>query len=332
MLLINLNQDKSEFNSYISNTLLENIKKSLNLNKKIILYLNKRWEYSSLICENCNYLYKCDNCDVSMIVHKYPEKLICHICNNSKNIPKKCIKCNNETLKKVWIWTQQIEDFLKKYFPENKVFRFDTDVIKNKTEKNNALENIEKSDIIIWTKMITTWYDFRWIWTIWVILLEQELLIPKYDTEEKVYQNIKQLIWRWNRRWEKTDILIQTFIPENQIIKNIFESNYKEYFIKTLEERKIFNYPPYSEMIILEYRDKDIKKTKEFIEKLKIKLDKENEKKQDKNIEIILNSNSIKRNNSYHSKIILKWKNIREFLKCIKNEILKIPNLVVIFE
>lgn len=331
MYLVNLSQDKSKINQYISNTLLKEIKKALLDDKKIILYLNKRWEYSSLICNKCNHLYKCKNCDVSMIVHKFPQKLICHICGENKDIPTKCEKCNSiwETLQKVWIWTQQIEDALKKEFPNYKTFRFDTDTVKSKAEKENALDNLEKSDIIIGTKMITTGFDFKWIWLIWVILLEQELLIPKYNTEEKVYSNIKQLLWRWSRNWEVSNVVIQTFIPENEIIKSITNSNYKDFFIKTLEERKLFNYPPFSEMLTLEYRHKSQEKAKNFMINLKNKLDIE---KQDKNIEITLVPNPSKKYNQYYYKIILKWEKLRDFLTVIKPEIFRNSSLVVIFE
>jgi len=70
MLIINLNQNKSDLNYYISGTLLENIEKNLKQNKKTILYLNKRGSFSSLICEDCQYYYKCKNCDVSLTVHE----------------------------------------------------------------------------------------------------------------------------------------------------------------------------------------------------------------------------------------------------------------------
>ena len=99
MLLVNLSQDKSRLSQYLSNTLLKDIDRSLKEKKKVILYLNKRWEYSSLICNNCNHLYKCQNCDASMNVHKYPAQLICHICNAVKKIPIKCEKCGKSTRK-----------------------------------------------------------------------------------------------------------------------------------------------------------------------------------------------------------------------------------------
>ncbi len=481
MLIVNLNQNKSNINYYISSTLLENIENNLKLNKKIILYLNKRWSFSSLICEDCQYYYKCKNCDVSLTVHEREWKLACHLCWASWNTPLSCSKCNWNHLKKIWVWTQQIEDSLRSYFKSphsvspigreaatelwNKkdmildqkeyspryivelskklrktqtkakeflweilrnrkfnnlkfrrqhpfwryiadfyckeinlvieldweihkktqeydkirdeiiekynvkilrfqnndvfndlkkilkdirehiplpmgearwwqekvnIFRFDLDSIKNKTEKQKALNNLEEANIIIATKMITTGFDFKNIWLIWIILAEQEFSFPSYNSEEKAYINLKQLIWRWNRLWEKTEIILQTFIPDNEIIKSLSEKNYKTFFIDTLQERKLFNYPPFTEMLTLEYRYKSEQKAYDFMLNLKNKLDLLNTN--DFNIEIILNKQSFKKYNQYFIKIILKWDNLRDFILNIKSEIFRNSNLSVIFE
>lgn len=327
MLLVNLNLDKSKINKYLSNTLITNIDNCLKNDKKIILYLNKRWEYSSLICEKCNHLYKCKYCDNSMSIHW--ENMICHICNYNQKIEKKCEVCSSEKLQKVWVWTLQIENSIKNLYPNINVFRLDTDIVKNKSDKEKALENIKNAQIIIWTKMITTWFDFKNIWLIWVILIEQELQVSKYNTSEKVYSNIKQLIWRWSRNWEETDFIIQSFISENELVKDIVYDNYKEFFIKTLKERQVFNYPPFCEFATLEYRNKDIEKGLKYIEKIKETLDKNNK---NNDFIIILNPNYTKKYNQYYYKIIIKWNNIRNFLKVIKNVIFKDSNLVIIFE
>jgi len=328
MKLINLTIDKSKLTPYLSNTLLVKIEEVLNKWEKVILYLNKRWQYNSLICKDCQNLVKCDNCDISMYVHKYPTKLICHICSNTKEIPLSCDKCHWNNLDKVWVWTQQIEENLNKIYSDKKIFRFDTDTMKTKKSKEDALNILDNSDIIIGTKMITTWFNFKKVWLIWVILIEQELQIAEYNTEETVYTNIKQLIWRWARVWQKTDFLIQSFIPENEIIKSIVEDNYKKFFIKTLEERKIFSYPPFWEIAILEFRDKSQIKSIEFMEKLKNKLD---IVLVNNDIEVIFNKNTMKKFNQYFTKIVLKWNELRKTLEIIKPEIIRNRWLSIIF-
>lgn len=324
---IDLTKDKSKKSEYLSETLLSKIENSLKQNKKAILYINKRWAYNLLICEDCNDLKKCPRCDISLHVHINPLKLICHHCSYEKEFPLTCDNCNSTNLKKIWVWTQHIEETIKKFFFGKKVFRMDTDSIKNIKEKNEALENIKNADIIIWTKMITTGFDFRDIWVIWIILLEQELQIPKYDTEEKIYSNIKQLIWRWWRIWDETDIIIQTFIPNNEMIKSIVELNYKDFFKKTLEERKLFNYPPFCEIVTLRYKDKSSENALNNMKNLKEKIEKFN----NWDFEIILNSNTFKRNNQFFAQIIIKWNNIRTFLENIKKDIFEEKDLTVIF-
>lgn len=331
MLLVNLNQDYNTKNCYFSNTLLSNIEENIKNNKKSILYLNKRWDYSALICESCQYIYKCSNCDVSLNVHNYPAKMICHLCAEKQEVPHKCKECNSSTLKKIWVGTQQVEKFLIDYFAWKNVniFRFDADVIKNKTEKESALERLHNSDIIIGTKMITTGFDFSNVWLVCVMLLEQELLIPGYNTQEKIYSNITQLLWRWWRKGETSEILIQTYLPENEIIKTITEKNYKEFFIATLGERKMFHYPPFKQMATLEYRHKSEEKAHDFIVKLQNKLNGYNT---ENNYEIIMTHNSFKKYNQYYFKIIIKWDNMRDFIKNIKSDILKNSSLSLIFE
>jgi primosomal protein N' (replication factor Y) len=192
------------------------------------------------------------------------------------------------------------------------------------------LETLNNADIIIGTKMITTGFNFDKVWLIWVILLEQELQIPKYNTVESVYINIRQLIWRGWRVGQKTDFIIQSFIPENDLVQSIIYDNYREFFIETLNERKLFNYPPYWEVATLEYRHSSEKKSEEFMEKLYNKLLIENT--WEEKVEIIFNKKSIKKINQYYYKIIIKWDKVRNFIEKIKPEIIRNSGLVVIFD
>ncbi len=328
MYLVNLNLDKSDVSPYLSTTLLNSIEKQLAEWKKTILYINKRGAFSSMVCGDCSYLFECHQCDSSMNVHYHPDMLTCHLCGHKEALPKVCKSCNSSNIKSVWVGTQQVEEALEKYFPENKIFRFDSDSMKNKTDKATAVEQISAAEIIIGTKMITTGFDFDNIGLIWVILIEAELKIPKYNTHEKVYNNITQLLWRGGRKWSKTDYIIQTFIPNNTLITHITSDNYKEFFLHTLEERKLFWYPPFKQFAIIEYRHANREKSIDFLAKVSKKL----EKTISEHTEIIKNPNVFKKHNQYFSTIIVKWTNIREDLQTIKSDIFSNSGLTIHFE
>lgn len=327
--IINLSQDGSKINRFLSNTLLKKIEESLKRKEKIILYINKRWEYSSLVCKDCQKNFKCPNCDISLSIHKNPPLMMCHTCWYKREIFLRCPFCQSVNLENIWVGTEQIERDIKKLFKEANILRFDFDSIKNVGEKKEALQKIKEADIIIGTKMISTWFDLQNIALIGIILLEQELSLSHYKQEEKVYQNIKQLIGRGERLGWKTEILIQTFIPENDIVESICEKNYNDFFQKSLKERKLFHYPPFYDFTRLEYRDINKEKAFDFIKKIKNKLDLLNKEQK---YEIILSPEPRKKYNQFHYQIIIKWENNRNFLENIKEEIMRNKNFIAIFD
>lgn len=103
--------------------------------------------------------------------------------------------------------------------------------------------------------MLTTGFDLPNVGLIAVVLLEQELSFPQYNKEEKLYTSLKQLSGRGERKGQETDIILQTFIPKNPLINLIVEGNYKVFLTETLKERKEFEYPPFTEIATLDYRD-----------------------------------------------------------------------------
>lgn len=329
--IVNLSQTPSSKQKYISPLLTQKINESLEKKEKVILYLNKRGMHSSLICKDCQILYKCINCDTCLTVHKTPPTLLCHICWHKEEIPLTCKSCHGNNLEKIGFWTQQIEESIENLFPKAQIFRFDHDSTKNKSGKQDANRLLENANIIVGTKMITTWFDFENVGVIGVILLEQELSIPEYNIEERVYQNIKQLIGRGGRKGKECEVIIQTYIPENESIKTITEKNYNVFVQDTLQERKTFWYPPYKELIRIEYRDENKEKAMLFLKKIENILKNENSKIWNL-YEIIFSDIPRLKYNKYHFTLTIKWDNIRDYLHVIKKEIFLNKNLTLIFE
>lgn len=326
---INLSQDQSRVSSYLSGTLLDEIEATLKKGEKVLLYLNKRGAFQSMICEDCQHLFECPNCDVSLSVHHNPKHLLCHTCQHAFNVPTACHKCWGVSLKSIGIGTQQIEEIMQKLFPNKNVFRFDSDSMKNTSSKSAALKNMKQANIIIGTKMLTTGFDFEGIGLIGVILVEWELWTWSYDAQEKAYQNLRQLIGRGNRKSQETKILLQTFIPKNPIIKTLTEDGFKVFLKDTLSERKQFSYPPYNDFATLEYRNVDQKKALKYFEVFEQKLKKHNHLWAHT---ILRGTNTFRKNNTHHARLIIKWEDIRSFLAPFRAEILKDKNLSVIFD
>ena len=97
---------------------------------------------------------------------------------------------------------------------------------------------------------------------------------------------------------------------------------------ETLIERKEFLYPPYAEILTLEYRHKESEKALNFTEKLEQKL---KDFPQAPNYRILRGTTTFKKNNTFHAKIMLQGSDIRDFLAPLEKEILSNSALSIIF-
>lgn len=313
--IIDLNYSHNLF-PLISEDMINGVESVIKENKKILVFLNRRWEAGTLICKDCSYQAKCGECDIAMSVHKYPsELLICNSCDRIEQIPIICPKCKWSNLQKIWVWTQKIEQYLNGIFKNKKISRLDSDKIKKEWIN---IEDIKSSDIIISTEIVNT-ISFDNLWLVVFPLFEWELVIWDYDIEEKIYNNIVQNIKRG------ADIIIQTYIPKNQLLKTITEWNYKEFLINSLEERKKFSYPPYNDLVHISISWRDKEKLAEFSENFLNKI-----KGFDLKWEYKINHNKssfTKKSWDYCQKIVIKGNNIEEFLKPLRTEIIKNRNI-----
>lgn len=309
--IIDLNYSHNPF-PLLSQELIDWISRNLELDKKILIFLNRRWEAWTLICRDCSYQFKCSECDIAMSVHKYPrELLICNSCEKTEQIPSNCPNCRGANLQKIWVWTQKIEQYINGLFKDKKISRLDSDKIRKEWIDINDIKN---SDIIIATEIVNT-ISFDNLWLVVFPLFEWELVIWDYDIEEKIYTNITQNIKRWS------DVIIQTHIPKNQLLKTITEWNYKEFLVNSLEERKKFWYPPYNDLAHIYINWKDKVKLSEFSENF---LNKLRSLYSSEKYSISYNKNSFsKKSWDYYQKIIIKWIRIEEFLKPLKMEIIR---------
>lgn len=294
----------------ISQQLIDAIEENLLKKKKILVFLNRRWESSAYFCRDCSYQFKCKNCDISLAVHSYPNShLLCHQCGYKEQLPMVCPKCGWTNMIWIWVWTQKIEENLGKIFKNNTIIRLDGDKINSEWLADDEIKNWQ---IFIATEIVNT-ITFDNIWLVAVILLESELVIPDYNIEEKIYWNIAYNIKKWS------DSLIQTFSPKLDLIKLIVDWNYKDFFTYTLQERLKYWYPPYTDFVEINIKsyNKDKIFTLSTMIKNKLKLEYSDLK--------IDYDNKVFRKfkNEFIQKISVRWDNLEEKLKLIKQEILR---------
>ncbi|WP_283705534.1 primosomal protein N' [Clostridium perfringens] len=264
---------KSNNKTMFSRDLYLKIKDRLEKKEQIILFLNRRGFSSFVSCRSCGFVFKCNNCDISMTYHNNGY-LVCHYCGNTEKMPKLCPKCGSNYVKHFGVGTEKLEEAVHHYFREAKVLRMDVDT----TRKKNSHEEIynsfksKEADILIGTQMIAKGLDFPDVTLVGVMAADMSLNLPDYKSSEKTFQLITQVSGRAGRGDKKGDVIIQSYYPEHYALTCARDNNYEEFFKREINVRKLMAYPPFDDLFLINLSAKGEIKVKIFAKKLEMYL------------------------------------------------------------
>ncbi len=244
-----------------TSVLLNEMQHTLSDRGQIILFQNRRGYAPVLECENCRWIPKCQNCDISLTYHKYIDSLKCHYCGFTQKVPANCQACGSHLLTFKGFGTEKIEDELKALLPEARVSRLDMDAARTKFGHEQIIHDFaaHKSDILVGTQMLSKGLDFEKVRLAGIINADQLLYFPDFRAHERAYQLISQVSGRAGRRGKRGKVIIQTNSPNHHVIHAVISHDYEGLFERELEERKRFLYPPYMRIIRLVLKHKDHK-------------------------------------------------------------------------
>lgn len=315
--IIDMNKEFKKASGYFSNTLIDQIKETLERKEQVILFLNRRGYSSFLTCSSCGYVEKCPNCDISLTYHKSSNMLRCHYCGYATKRKKLCPKCQEE-FKDYGIGTEKVEEELKSLIKDAKIIRMDVDTTTTKNAHAKIINSFleEKYNILVGTQMIAKGLDFPNVTLVGVLNADIGLNFPDFRSSETTFSLLNQVLGRSGRGNKEGKVLIQTFNPEHYAITYTKNHDYLGFYNEEMKIRKILKYPPYYYICSIKIISKDYNLAS------KSSYDVVNYLKQNIKNEIILGPsvcNVFKLNNNYRFQIIIKYKDVNNILEYLNN-------------
>ena len=231
--------------SIISRTLYELMEDRLEKKQQIMLFLNRRGYAGFIACRSCGYVAKCPHCDVSLSSHR-GGKLVCHYCGYEEKEPMACPRCGSKHIGGFKAGTQQIEELIRREFPNARVLRMDMDTTKEKDGHEKILEVFanEEADILIGTQMIVKGHDFPNVTLVGILAADMSLYADDYRSGERTFQLLTQAAGRAGRGKEKGEVVIQTYSPEHYAIVTAANQDYHAFYEEEIAYRSMMGYPP----------------------------------------------------------------------------------------
>ncbi len=251
--------------SVLSEKLQSEMKKVLAEKRQIVLFINRRGFSTFVSCRDCGFVVSCPNCDIPLVYHdaKGQTGLFCHHCAYRAAVPGLCPECGSHAIKYFGKGTQKIESEIRSLFPEARVKRMDADSVR-KDHKNIYEEFKNKDfDILVGTQMIAKGWDLPDVDLVGIISADNILNLPDFRASEHAFSLVTQVSGRTGRGKNRGRIVLQTYDPENPILKMAARHDYPSFFESELPKRKELFYPPYSRLIHLTYSNKNSKEAED---------------------------------------------------------------------
>lgn len=236
-------------------------REELSKGNQIIIFHNRRGFAPMARCKQCAWIPKCQHCDVSLTYHRFQNQLVCHYCGATYPLPTTCPSCKEPAVEILGYGTERIEEEVANIFPENKILRMDLDTTRNKDSYENIIDDFSnrKADILVGTQMVTKGLDFGGVSLVAVLNADKIINFPDFRSSERAFNMLEQVAGRAGRRNSQGVVVVQTANPSHPVIKFLQSHDYIGFYNNEVEERRLFNYPPFTRVIYiyLKHRDND---------------------------------------------------------------------------
>jgi len=225
--------------------------------KQTILLLNRRGNSRALVCVDCRETPECPRCSVRLTYHSANERLMCHYCGYSQPKPQRC-GCGGP-LKTIGTGTQRIQEELEFLFPEMETLRMDADTVSAMNTHEKILERFEKEKIpvLIGTQMVAKGLNLKNVTLVGVLDADLSLYTGGYRAGETTFNMLTQVVGRAGRGETEGKAIVQTLVPEHQVIRLAAEQNYDGFYELEIRLRQVQNAPPFADLVTVTFVGQD---------------------------------------------------------------------------
>lgn len=258
---------KGEPPQWISPPLRQALQETLARQEQAMLFLNRRGFAPLLLCQGCGHRLMCPQCSVSLVHHKFQDKLLCHHCSYSQDLPKACPSCNEEnTFSPLGPGVERIYEEVKAFLPEARCSLMTSDHLTTPQKIFEQVQQIQahEVDILIGTQIMAKGHHFPLLTLVGIVDGDSALSGSDLRASEKTFQLLHQVAGRSGREQKRGHVFLQTHLPEHPVMQALLQQDRAHFFALESEQRMIHGFPPYgrlSALILSGKKEEDVQKS-----------------------------------------------------------------------
>jgi primosomal protein N' (replication factor Y) len=113
------------------------------------------------------------------------------------------------------------------------------------------------ADILLGTQMVAKGLDFPNVTLVGVISADTQILLPDFRSSERTFQLLTQVAGRTGRSALGGEVIIQTLQSDHYSLKYVRSHDFNGFYREELAYRRELDYPPFSRIVLIEFRGPD---------------------------------------------------------------------------
>ncbi len=239
--------------SPISTRLMDELAATVDAGEQAILFLNRRGYNTSVSCKVCGEPLLCPHCSIALTYHtdRTGGSMFCHSCGYRTAPLRACPACGAESLSYIGFGTQRAEGELSEVLPDARVLRMDADTATGREAYDRMLSLFRagEGDVLLGTQMVTKGHDFPCVTLVGVLLADTSLYVNDFRAAERTFSLVAQVIGRAGRADRPGRALIQTYTPDNEIIRLACRQDYDAFYESEILLRQSLSLPPFCDIV-----------------------------------------------------------------------------------
>ncbi|MBE6924468.1 MAG: primosomal protein N' [Ruminococcaceae bacterium] len=226
--------------------------------KQTILFLNRRGNSRALVCVDCREAPECPRCSARLTYHSANQRIMCHYCGFSQPMPERCPTCGGP-LKRVGTGTQKAQQELNMLFPDYEISRMDADTVSAVNTHEKILEHFKENrvPVLIGTQMVAKGLNLPDVTLVGVLDGDLSLYSGSYRAAETTFDMLTQVVGRAGRGQTPGIAMIQTLVPEHQVLKLAAKQDYDGFYDLEIQLRQMQNLPPFGNLLTITFTGQD---------------------------------------------------------------------------
>jgi len=252
--LIDLRHERIERGYFLAAPLVTELAQTFEAGEQALLFLNRRGYAPLTLCRACGHRFQCPSCTAWLVEHRFTSRLLCHHCGYAEALPPCCPECLTAgALVPCGPGVERLLEEVTKRFTGVRAALMVSDLLPGPRAAAELAQGMteRRYDALIGTQLVAKGHHFPMLTLVGVVDADLGLAGGDLRAAERTYQLLHQVGGRAGRAERKGRVLIQTWMPDQPVMKALASGDRDRFLEAEAAARRQAELPPFGRLAAL---------------------------------------------------------------------------------